>query len=228
MTKFAALAKRPFKIFGNTLMLVALIAASHQVCAAASYIYTITAPPNWRLGNPQPVGVTFCSAAVVGLCGANVENDVTVKLLGNPLTYYAYTTPAGAAAGVIGSDVSIPTARWVAPATYFWTDTGPFGGGMLAFFNSIGANGVAYANEMIILDPIDESTTFAELEALDLSAGGNGILPYPTTTTINSDGSVNVPDIPGFEEAPEPATLGLLGLGCLGAGLFRTCRRRAQ
>lgn len=228
MRKLCVLTERSAKRFAAAFMLVALVVALEPVCAGAgySYIYTITAPPNWALGNPQPVGVTFCSAAFPGLCGLNVENDVTVKLLGNPTTYYAYTTPLGASKGVIGSDVSIPTAQWLTPATYWWTDSGPFGGGMLAFFNSY-KNGVFYANEMIVLDPFSEPATFADLEALDLQAGGNGLLPNPTLTTIDaSTGLVDVPNVPGFGEAPEPASIALFGLGCIGISVFRISKAR--
>ncbi len=226
MSKFSTLIKRTRLSSGSACITLALFAAVQPNCFAISYTYEVTAAPNWALGNPQPVSVTYCSAVAVGVCGANVENDVTVKLLGNPTTYYAYTTPLGAANGVIGSDVSIPTAFWVSPAVYWWTDTGPFGGGELAFFNSV-KNGVAYANEMIVLDPFSESATFADLEALDLQAGGNGILPNPVSTTINqTTGAVNVPSLPGFEEAPEPSSVALLGLGLVGASLFR--KRRKQ
>lgn len=201
--------------------LVALLAlfAAAQPASAYSYVFVTTPSPNWAYGNPQPVSVSFCSAYIPGICGANVENDVTVKLLGNPFTYYAYTTPLGAASGVIASDVSISWARWVRPVTYWWTDSGPFGGGELAFFNSIGTNGVPYADEMIILDPFSLTATEADMVALDQAIGGDGNLPDPIQTSVNSDGTINVPSLPGFGEAPEPASVALLGAGCLAMGL---------
>lgn len=206
-------------------MCLALFPAAHSVCALSVNV-TTTARPNWALGNPQPVQWSACSAAVAGLCGAGIEDADTPKLLGNPITYIASDIVAEALAGDVGSDVCVPTAFWVRPAAFWWVDGGLFGGGMLAFFNSI-VGGVAYANEAIIYDPIDENTTFGELEALDLQLGGSGLLPYPVTTTINSDRSINA-SIPGFTEAPEPASIAPLGIGCIGIALIRTLRRRAR
>jgi hypothetical protein len=176
----------------------------------------VTGAPNFvKFGNPQPLK-SFSALTCIGACGGFLDS-VSLSLL-NGAGGSASDTVAGFNAGTVGSDVSIPFAKWVFPAAFIWTDAGPTGGGGFAFFNSIGTLngvfGVPFANELIVGDPPASPTTFQLLEALDGVLGGNGVLPSPIdiSSDIGSDGSVNIPsgDVPGTAPAPEPSSIGWL------------------
>jgi hypothetical protein len=195
--------------------------------ARAALFYTVvnTPVPNWALGNPQAALVGVCSV-LVGSCGnlgaGPLENEDGIALLTAPATFGGFTLDgdsfAQEAVGIIGADVRVPTAWWLAPAVYVWA------GGGVAFFNSI-VGGVFYANELIVFDPPPDPYTTLEDFSVDL--GDPIALPSPNTNySPDSDGNVDVP-APSLSEVPEPASIGLVGLAGLGVGLLRT-RHRAK
>jgi hypothetical protein len=203
-------------------IVLTLFAASSARAAPFTFSVVNTPIPNWALGDPQVAAVGVCSV-LAGSCGnlgfGALENEVGIALLTAPATFGGFTLNGDSftqeAAGRIGADVRVPTAFWLAPAVYTWA------GGGVAFFNSI-VGGVAYANELVVLDPPPDPYTWLENFSVDL--GDIAPLPSPDTSlSPNSDGNVNVP-APQLDEVPEPATKDFLLIG-LGAGLLWRLRR---
>jgi hypothetical protein len=202
--------------------------------AGLSYLYVITVPPDWAdFGSPQPVLATFCTAVNLpaanktSACGGgngmfSYENYETLSFPGSA-TYYAGDTFKGEANGLIGADISVPTAQWVAPAVYTWT--AGVGGG-IAFFNSY-SGGVYYANELMVLDP-PSFPVYSDLELFAGELGALGPLPLPNTNySPNAHGYVNVPDpTEGF--LPEPSFYAPLAFGFLFLGMRLWARKRAE
>jgi hypothetical protein len=195
--------------------------------AGLFYKFIITRAPFWVLGNPQPAFVTVNTALVAGAAGAaeNLETlslETAVGVFGT--TYAIGDTFGNEAAGIIGADISVPTAWWTAPAVYTWVG-GPAGGGGVAFFNSI-LNGVFYANELMVLDPASCSVTVC-LQDFATSLGEVGTLPGANTLTVDpTTGDVSVPN-PTSTEVPEPSSVILL-LTMLVAVAYFTRSRVAQ
>jgi hypothetical protein len=178
---------------------------------AASYFYVITAPPNWALGNPQPVAGWSARTALAGSVLTTpfaAEDYVSLALLGKPGYWYAYDTFLGEANGFIGADVSVPTAQWVTPAAYYWIG-GPAGGGALGFFNSFNPfTGVFFANEMIVLDP-PACTAITCLSDLESELGSTSGTLTPSLVALDGNGDPLGITIPGDDEyanvAPDPS-----------------------
>ena len=228
---------------------IAISSFARPAVAAPFYYYTITAAPNWGLGNPQPLRSWSAFTALNGSVATTpfrAENYVSLSLLGNPINYYAYDTFLGESRGIIGADVSVPTAQWVNPVVYTWVG-GPAGGGGLAFFNSFNPfTGTFYANELIVLDPISCDAA-CELTALEADLGSTSGTLTPSTVTLDANGDPMGITIPGDDEdnsvAPDPngtnffasgavtvtpeapsATYMLLGLAAGGGVFFRRGR----
>ena len=189
---------------------IAISSFARPAVAAPFYFYVITAAPNWGLGNPQPVRSWSALTALNGSVATTpfkAENFVSLSLLGNPTTWFAYDTFLGEANGFIGADVSVPTARWTNPALYTWVG-GPAGGGALAFFNSFNPfTGTFYANELIVLDP-PTCDAICEINLLEASLGSTSGTLTPTTVTLDANGDPMGITIPGDNEddsvAPDP------------------------
>jgi hypothetical protein len=188
------------------------------------------ATPNWKLGNPQPASVSYCSE-IVGLCPGGTElyeslSELTARGVFG-LTYVDALTPAaengntlaGLAAGIanpgtIAVDIAVQNALWVSPVEYTWLG-GVAGGGLYARYNSLYL-GHYYANELMILDPPGISLP-ALADEFDLLNGGNGILPSATSLGTLTSNTVPIPPPPPFNEAPEPSYFALMAGG---AALF--------
>jgi len=225
----------------------ALFGVVRPAAAAPFYFYVITAPPNWNAGNPQPLASWSALTALAPGPPLAAENYVSLSLLTIPGYWYAYDTFLGEANGFIGADVSVPTAQWLAPATYYWTG-GPAGGGALAFFNSFNPfTGTFYANMMIVLDPPSCSDALTCLGDLETSLGDTSLSVTPTliplddlntiTPPTDDDDPSVTPDPSGtdyfasgsvFVPTPEAPTGIYLVLGALaiaGGALLRRRRR---
>ncbi|MGA3187677.1 MAG: PEP-CTERM sorting domain-containing protein [Bryobacteraceae bacterium] len=195
-----------------------------------SYVYVITARPNWlAYGTPQPVLVTVCTAlAPAGApCGSPggaspYENYETLSILGGA-TYFAGDTFSGETGGLIGADISVPTAQWVAPVVYTWT--AGVGGGV-AFFNSY-KNGVFYANELMVLDPAPSADYYLNMFAGEIGDLSPMLPAANTSLSPNSSGHVDVPQ-PSEGFAPEPSMYVPLLIGLLFLGGLYWIRRRAD
>ncbi|MGA9071477.1 MAG: hypothetical protein WB424_14525 [Terracidiphilus sp.] len=240
-----AVLKRAFLV---TVGVIATTCFAPPAVAAPFYFYSITAVPNWGLGNPQPLAGWTALTALGPGAPAAPENYVSLSLLGYAGYWYAYDSFLGETNGFIGADVSIPTAQWVTPAAYTWLDTGPAGSGGLAFFNSFNPfTGVFFANMLIVLDPAScsASVCLSDFEA-DLGNTSGTLTPSsvsldesgaPVGISIpNDDEDASVapnPDGPdyfssGSEEAvtPEGSTAIYLLIGIFAAGIGVFLRRR--
>jgi hypothetical protein len=221
---------------------IALLGIAPPAAAAPFYFYTITAVPNWGLGNPQPLAGWTAQTALVAGPPLAAENYVSLSLLGYPGYWYAYDTFLGEANGFIGADVSVPTAQWLTPAAYYWVG-GPAGGGALGFFNSFNPfTGVFFANMMIVLDPASCGDASACLSALESELGSTSGTLTPSITTLDGNGDPLGITIPNDDEdasvAPDPsgpnyfasgsastpegptAIYLLIGMFVVGAGVF--------
>ncbi|MGA3129290.1 MAG: hypothetical protein ABSD59_00710 [Terracidiphilus sp.] len=169
---------------------IAFLCVAQPVAAAPfNYFYVVTAVPNWGFGNPQPLkswsALTFTAGAPTA-----PENYVSLGLLGYPGTWWAYDTFLGESVGILGADVSVPTAQWVNPVGYYWSTPGvgnPVQGGALLFFNSFNG-GTFYANELIIGDP-PSCDGLCELDAFETYLGIS-----PTNNLVSGPGSVTPPN----------------------------------
>jgi hypothetical protein len=189
------------------------------------YFYAITPVPTWSQGNPQSVGITLCSAVVYGQCGTNSgtgnlsnENFAQLTLL-NGGYGYAYDTFYGEQNNFIGADVSVPTARWVAPAVYTWL------GGGVAFFNSR-VGGVNYANMLLVGDPA--ATTDQLLDAFSSQLGDT--IPLPADIPITGPGTAGGNFVVPFNDnfTPEPSMYAPLLIGLLFLVGWQWKRRRTE
>ena len=223
---------------------IALLGIALPAAAAPFYFYTITAVPNWGLGNPQPVAGWSALTALAPGAPTAPENYVSLALLGYPGYWYAYDTFLGETNGFVGADVSVPTAQWVTPAAYYWTG-GPAGGGALGFFNSFNPfTGVFFANMMIVLDPASCSPASVCLSDFEADLGSTSGLLTPSLVTLDGNGAPQGITIPNDDEdasvAPDPngtdyfasgsestptpegpsAIYLLLGIFALGTGVF--------
>jgi hypothetical protein len=181
---------------------IAFLGVARPSAAAPFYFYYITAPPNWAQGNPQPLASFLALTDLAAGAPGQAEDYVSLSLL-NGASGYAYDTFAGESLGIIGADVSVPTAQWVTPAAYYWTG-GPAGGGALAFFNSFNPfTGVFYANMMIVDDPPCDPISCAALSTFESDLGSTSGTLTPTQITPNGDGSlpVTLPTDPFDEDA---------------------------
>ncbi len=234
---------------------IAISSFARPAVAAPFYFYTITAPPNWGLGNPQPLRSWSAFTALNGSVATTpfrAENFVSLSLLGNPINYFAYDTFLGESVGIIGADVSVPTAQWLNPAVYTWVG-GPAGGGGRAFFNSFNPfTGTFYANELIVLDP-PSCDVLCELNLLlEADLGSTSGPLTPTVVSLDANGNPMGITIPNDDEddsvAPDPngtdffrfgrtaqvvtpeppsATYMLLGIAAGGGFFFRRLRLQA-
>jgi len=206
--KLPAVLKR---VLLTTAGVIATLGIARPAAAAPFYFYTITAVPNWGLGNPQPIaGFTALTAlnGSVATTPFRAENYVSLSLLGYPGFWYSYDTFFGESRGFIGADVSVPTAQWTNPGAFTWVG-GPAGGGGLAFFNSFNPfTGTFYANMMIVLDP-PSCDALCELNDLEALLGSTSGTLTPTTVTIDANGNPEGITLPGDSEfddvAPDPS-----------------------
>jgi len=181
---------------------IAISSIAPPATAAPFYFYAITAAPNWALGNPQPVRSWSALTALNGSALTTpfaAENFVSLSLIGNPTTWFAFDTFRGEANGFVGADVSVPTAQWTNPAAYTWVG-GPAGSGGVAFFNSFNAfTGTFYANELIVLDPASCDAS-CELISLEAALGSSSGALTPTMVTLDSNGDPEGVTLPGDKE----------------------------
>jgi hypothetical protein len=190
------------RVLLTTVGVFAILSFARPAVAGPFYFYTITAAPNWGLGNPQPVASWSALTALNGSVATTpfrAENFVSLSLIGNPVNYFAYDTFFGEAHGFIGADVSVPTAQWTNPAAYTWIG-GPAGSGGVAFFNSFNAfTGTFYANELIVLDPASCDAS-CELISLEAALGNSSGALNPTMVTLDSNGDPVGVTLPGDKE----------------------------
>jgi hypothetical protein len=203
--KSLALLKR---VLLATAGVIAFLSIARPAAAAPFYFYTITAPPNWGFGNPQPLAGWSAQTALVAGPPLAAENYVSLSLLGYPGYWYSYDTFLGEANGFVGADVSIPTAQWVTPAAYTWAG-GPAGGGGLAFFNSFNPRtGIFFANMMIVLDPASCSPASVCLSDFETDLGSTSGLLTPSLVTHDGNGDPVGITLPNNDEdasiAPDP------------------------
>jgi hypothetical protein len=172
-----------------TVGVIALLGTARPAAAAPFYFYTITAPPNWGFGNPQPLAGWSARTALLPGPPFAAENYVSLALLGYPGYWYSFDPFFGESRGFVGADVSIPTAQWLTPAAYTWLG-GPAGSGGLAFFNSFNPfTGVFYANMMIVLDPAGScSPASACLSDFETDLGSTSGSLTPSLVTLDGSG----------------------------------------
>ena len=188
-----------------TACVIAFLGITPPAAAAPFYFYTITAVPNWGLGNPQPLAGWSAQTALVAGPPLAAENYVSLSLLGYPGYWYSYDTFFGEANGFVGADVSVPTAQWLTPAAYYWVG-GPAGGGALGFFNSFNPfTGVFYANMMIVLDPVSCGDASACLSDLESELGSTSGTLTPSLVTLDGNGDPLGITLPDDDEDPNVA-----------------------